>query len=406
MKVRCKFDKLVPIAELKLNPKNRNVHPPAQIRRLAEILNYQGWRYPVKVSLLSGLVTSGHGRVEAAIVNEWKEVPVNFQEYDSPAQEFADLTADNEIARWAELDMKGLETDFESFKLELDPNLLGLKDFTPELGSSGAGGGGSGDADATPEPPRIAKSRRGEVWELGKHTLICGDSTEEYVASVDPKLLFDMVFTDPPYGVSYVGKTKEALEIQNDKLDEGQLLAFLDKAFKAWPLKPGGVFYVSAPPGRLELIFRQALGLDLRECIVWVKQQFVMGRQDYHWRHESILYGWRPGAAHYFVDDRTQDTVWEIDRPRKNLEHPTMKPIELMEKAIKNSSRPGERVFDGFGGSGSTLIACEKTGRHCTTMEIDPIYCDVILERWATYTGKDPVRMDGLTWSKLKSGVQ
>lgn len=400
MKVWCTHDRMVPTDELKPNPKNRNVHPQDQIDRLAEILHFQGWRYPIKVSRQSGFVTSGHGRLAAAIANGWKEVPVNFQHYESPEQEFADLTSDNAIALWAELDLKGIKTDFDSFKLTLAPELLGLKDFA--LDTTSGSGDGSGDGSEAPEAPKVARSQRGEVWSLGKHALYIGDSTTETPQDLP---VHDMVFTDPPYGVSYVGKTKDAMEIQNDKLDEPALFEFLCKAFKAWRLKEGGVFYVCAPPGRLELIFRQAIGLDLRECIVWVKQQFVMGRQDYHWRHESILYGWKPGAAHYFVDDRTQDTVWEIDRPRKNLEHPTMKPLELVEKAVNNSSRPGERVFDGFGGSGSTLIACEKTGRICTTFEIDPIYADVILERWAILTGKDPERLDGVTWSKLKNAV-
>jgi DNA modification methylase len=193
-----------------------------------------------------------------------------------------------------------------------------------------------------------------------------------------------LVFTDPPYGVGYVGKTKEALTIENDTLGDAGTRILVSAALLLAPLGPGAAFYVCSPAGNTETAFRLAIadaGLQLRQCLVWVKQQFVMGRQDYHWRHESILYGWKDGAAHYFVDDRTQDTVWEIDRPHVSAEHPTMKPVDLVQRAIRNSSRQGDIVYDAFLGSSTSIIAAEQTGRVCFGIEIAPEYVAVGLER-------------------------
>lgn len=229
-----------------------------------------------------------------------------------------------------------------------------------------------------------------------------------------------MIFTDPPYGVDYVGKTKDALTIENDNLgDRGTRLLVAD-AMRVWPLKDGGAFYICGPAGDTETAFRLAIrdaGYQLRQCLVWVKQHFVMGRQDYHWRHETILYGWKDGAGHYFLEDHTQDTVldedvnplrmskadliaaikeyrrretttvWREDRPMASVLHPTTKPIALIAKAIRNSSQRGNLVFDGFGGSGSTMIAAEQQGRQAVLIELDPRYCDVIIERWEKVTG-------------------
>jgi DNA modification methylase len=210
----------------------------------------------------------------------------------------------------------------------------------------------------------------------------------------------DLIFTDPPYGVNYVGKTKDALTIQNDALGDDGTRELVADILTVAPLREGGVFYVCSPAGNTETAFRLAIqdaGLSLRQCLCWVKQQFVLGRQDYHWRHESILYGWREGAAHYFVDDRTQDTVWEIDRPSRNDAHPTMKPIALVAKAIANSSRLHEIVYDACGGSGTTLIASDQLNRHCRMVEIDPRYCDVILTRWEQLTGRHAELLERIT---------
>jgi DNA modification methylase len=228
------------------------------------------------------------------------------------------------------------------------------------------------------------------------HRLLCGDSTvREDVERVMDGERADAVVTDPPYNVEIVGGTHDPRDkknygrgptIDNDNLNTDDFRRFLElvmvNVFEV--LKPGGVYYVCSPPGNTETLFRNVLNgiCEIRQCIVWVKQQFVFGRMDYHWRHESVLYGWKNGAGHYFTDDKTQDTVWEIDRPmRSDKEHPTQKPLELVQKAIGNSTLPSQCVIDPFGGSGTTMVAAEQLGRACRMIEIEPRYCAVILER-------------------------
>ena len=248
------------------------------------------------------------------------------------------------------------------------------------------------DENDIPEAPAEPTTKLGDVYQLGKHRLICGDSTD---VTVMDKLLgeekADLVWTDPPYGVSYVGKTKDALTIENDTLNLAELEDYLRSAFNSifTATKPGACWYVAAPSGNLFQAFSIPLSeLDVwRHTLVWVKDTLVMGRADYHYRHESIFYGWTPGAAHQTPPDRKQDTIWEIPRPKANKEHPTMKPIELIERAIQNSSLTGQIVLDAFGGSGSTLIACEQTKRVARLIELDPKYCDVIVTRWENLTG-------------------
>ena len=201
----------------------------------------------------------------------------------------------------------------------------------------------------------------------------------------------DMILTDPPYNVAYTGKTKDALTIENDKMTESNFRDFLLSVFRMMKerLKAGRAFYIWYSTSET-LNFVSALqdaGLEVRQILVWNKNSFTLGRQDYQWKHEPCLYGWKEGAPHYFVDDRTQSTVIDCDKPSRSEEHPTMKPISLLSRLINNSSRKGEIVFDPFGGSGSTLIACEQLGRKCRMMEIDPRYCQVIIERWQKLTG-------------------
>ena len=241
-------------------------------------------------------------------------------------------------------------------------------------------------------------SRAGEVYELGPHRLVCGDSTDPKAwASLLGGEKLRMVWTDPPYGVAYVGKTADALTIENDALDPEALHAFLSAALGAAASScvPGSVWYTAAPPGPPFGVFASVLEeLSIwRHTLVWLKQRFVMGRCDYHYRHEAVFYGWTPGAAHYFVDDRTQDSVLEFDNPSRSPEHPTMKPVALVQKCIENSSRDGWLVGDPFGGSGTTLIACAQSGRVARLIELAPRYCDVIRRRWTKFArsaGVDP----------------
>jgi len=263
------------------------------------------------------------------------------------------------------------------------------------------GSGLEGDPDAVPAVPQGEPlSRPGDLIVLGRHRLLVGDST----VLADVERLMDgaqaaMVWTDPPYGVAYEGvwhgEDKKRTAIKNDALDGDHLEQFLrDALTNAWTVcRAGGVWYVAAPPGPPHHIFGTVLlELDVwRQTLNWVKSSFVLGRSDYHDRHEPIFYGWKEGASHYFVDDRTQDTLWEIARPPKSDEHPTMKPVELIARAIRNSSHAGDIIYDGFGGSGTTFVAAHIEGRAARLLEIDPCYADVICKRFQGLTGVRPV---------------
>jgi DNA modification methylase len=280
------------------------------------------------------------------------------------------------------------------------------------------------DPDDIPDAPDLeaAVSRVGDVWLLGPHRLAVGDATDpDVVARAVADRPVDLLWTDPPYGVSYVGKTADALTITGDDVDADTLLEFLTDLFIAARrvMRPGAAFYVCSPPGDLELTFRLALReapLPLHQVIVWRKDRFVLGRSDYHYQHEpvlygwtsggqpvvpphydpeteTIMYGWREGAAHTWNGGRKQTTVWDIPRPARSGEHPTMKPVALVSRAIENSTARGALVLDSCAGSGSTLIACHRTGRTAALVELDPRYADVICRRWQEHTGDVPRRV-------------
>lgn len=241
--------------------------------------------------------------------------------------------------------------------------------------------------------PSAAHSRRGDVYQLGRHRLMCGDATSPAdVETLMDGARADMVFTDPPYNVGYIGKTPKALRIKNDNMKDVQFRELLASSFRemAAVTRDGAPIYVCHAAMRTDA-FATSLretGWYIAQCLVWVKQHFVFGRSDYHWKHEPILYGWKAGAAHKWYSDRKQTTVWRFDRPMRNAEHPTMKPVPLIVRALENSSEPGSVVLDTFAGSGSTLIAAEATDRTAYVMELDPTYCDVIRQRF----GRERVR--------------
>jgi site-specific DNA-methyltransferase (adenine-specific) len=265
------------------------------------------------------------------------------------------------------------------------------------------------DPDEAPDLPDEPTVRRGELYALGDHRLLCGDATD----AADVRRVFgdtteaDVMWTDPPYGVAYQTKlsTEEAvarhrrtdgLEVTNDQPED--IPALLAAAFGHAPLRAGGAFYVASPSsGDVLPVFYAALagaGMSVRQQLLWIKDVFVMGRHDYHYRHEPILYGWKEGSAHFFGGGRAQDTVWEIPRPKRSESHPTMKPVELVARALKNSSRPGDLVYEPFAGSGSTIIAAEQTRRRCVALEIDPRYAQVAIERWQAFSGGQAEKLD------------
>ena len=322
------------------------------------------------------------------------------------------------------------EWDDETLTEDFDPDELldwGLGDLDDEPEDNDADEDDYGEEDAANAPTRC---NPGDVWLLGRHRLMCGDSTKEAdVAKLMGEEQAHLLLTDPPYNVDYQGGTKEKMKIANDNMDDVAFVGFLTAAFNCaiQAMRPGAAFYVWHADSK-GFEFRTALkevGLTLRETLIWVKNALVLGRQDYQWRHEPCLYGWKDGAAHYFVDDRSQSTVIEDagvdyrklkkdellklvlqltdvsvpntviyeDKPTKNDTHPTMKPVKLMARLIKNSTKQEQLVLDLFGGSGSTLIACEQINRKCFTMEYDPKYCDAILDRWEKLTGEDAERI-------------
>jgi site-specific DNA-methyltransferase (adenine-specific) len=341
-----------------------------------------GFKSPIIVDA-EGVIINGHTRLKAAQSLGLTVVPVVVASDLTPAQVQAYRLADNRVAEFSEWDADLLKIELDECPIDLgfasfDDLLKDLPDPEPETMDEG-------DPDAVPEEAHGEPvSQRGEVYELGPHRLMCGDSTsaEDWHAILGDEI-GDAVMTDPPYGVNYVGKTKDALLVEND--DPEGLPALLDGALGCMfdRCKAGGAWYVAAPAGPLSLVFENWMhGKEiLRQCIVWVKDSMVLGHSDYHYKHEPIYYGWKPGAPHRAPPDRTQVSVWEIARPKRSAEHPTMKPVELYERMMNNSTAAGELILEPFGGSGTTLIAAAKTGRICRAMEIAPRYCDVIRRR-------------------------
>jgi DNA modification methylase len=382
----------VPIKKLKPLPGNPRRGDVEAVRRSYERF---GQRKPI-VAQRDGTVIAGNHQLKAAQALGWSEMAVVWVDDDEQtAKAFA--LADNRTADLGSYDNDALAELLAD--VATDPELLlatgySQQDLDDLLGSVD-GGDEIEEPDAVPDSAP-SKTVKGDVWLLGPHRLMCGDSTvptdvERLMAGAKA----DMVWTDPPYGVDYVGKTKDALTIQNDAMSIPVLEEFLIGAFSAGVsgTRAGACWFVAAPAGPPFGAFANALAsLDIwRQTIVWVKDSLVMGRSDYHYRHEPIFYGWTPGAAHRQPPDRKGDTVWEIPRPKRSEEHPTMKPVALVEKCIVRHTDKGDSVIDLFGGSGTTLIAAQSTGRTCYTMELDEHYCDVICKRFQIATGITPI---------------
>lgn len=374
------------ISDLVSDPNNARKHDEKNLEAIKGSLKQFGQRKPIVIQ--GQTVIAGNGTLEAAKQLGWNEIEVvRVPEEWTADQAKAFALADNRTAELATWDQQVLQAQVLELKdagFEVAEFGFEAIELEPEV---------TDEEQELPEPPADPITKPGDVWQLGKHRLVCGDSTEidTYVKLLGDEKV-DLVWTDPPYGVSYVGKTKDALTIENDQLDAGALEGFLRDAFTAIfaNTKPGACWYVAAPSGNIFQSFSIPLSeLDVwRHTLVWVKNTFVMGRADYHYRHESIFYGWTPGAAHQPPPDRKQDSVWEFPKPSRNGEHPTMKPVELIVRAIQNSSNQGQLVLDAFGGSGSTLIAAEQTNRVARVVELDPKYCDVIIKRWENLTGQ------------------
>jgi site-specific DNA-methyltransferase (adenine-specific) len=345
-----------------------------------------------RVHVLKQLLKAGYSLYDTCGAPLGDKIPVNVV-YAKTLEEAKTMVL-QAVSQYGKLDQQGF-VDFTE-GLELDLEGFDFPDFTvPELDNATLKGDGDGTGDNIPDvvdnPSGVQK---GDLWQLGNHRLMCGDSTSK--EEVDRLMCGEkasLLLTDPPYNVGYVGKTNDALTIENDSMGDSDFRNFLELAFKAADnvMEKGAAFYIWHAD--LEgYNFRGAVHHTrwlLKQNLIWVKNVLVMGRQDYQWKHEPCLYGWKAGAAHLWNSDRKQTTCLEFDKPSRNDIHPTMKPLSLFIYQIENSSNKNSHVLDLFLGSGTTLIACEKTNRRCFGMEIDPHYCSVIIKRWEDYTGLD-----------------
>jgi DNA modification methylase len=392
---RWPTEKLVPYA------RNARTHSEEQVAQIAASIVEFGFTNPILAGS-DGVIVAGHGRLAAAQKLGLDTVPVVVLDHLTPTQRRALIIADNRIAENAGWDDAMLRIELQS--LQEDGFNLDITGFDADALAEIMAGeettvDGQTDDDAVPEVPVTPISRPGDVWELGNHRLVCGDAT-------DPKsyellmadALADMVFTDPPYNVDYANSAKDKMRgkdrpILNDNLGDG-FYDFLLAALTPMLARCAGGTYIAMSSSELDTLQQayRAAGGKWSTFIIWAKNTFTLGRADYQRQYEPILYGWPEGQNRHWCGDRDQGDVWNIKKPQKNDLHPTMKPVELVERAIRNSSRPGDIVLDPFGGSGTTLIAAEKSGRIGWLIELDPKYVDVIVRRWQDWSGQEAYR--------------
>jgi DNA modification methylase len=384
---------------------NPRTHSASQIAQIAASIREFGFVNPILIGADNQII-AGHARLQAARQVGLTAVPVIVLAHLSEAQRRALVIADNQLALNASWDDEMLRAELaalreEDFRLEL----LGFDDdeLANWLPVEGAGDGLT-DPDAVPEVPQKPVTVPGDLWVLGEHRVLCGDATRR--DAIDVVLAgrqADMVFTDPPYNVAYEGKTHHKLTIDNDDLG-AEFYEFLRGACAQLIAVCRGGIYVCMSSSQLHTLYRAFTesGGHWSTFLIWAKHHFTLGRSDYQRQYEPILYGWREGGKHYWCGARNQADVWMIPRPMVNQDHPTMKPVELVERAVENSSRRRNTILDPFAGSGTTLIACERLQRRACLIEIDPRYVDVICQRWQQYSGKPAIRhADGRTFTEL-----
>jgi DNA modification methylase len=398
-----------PLGELIPYTRNPRTHSDAQVAQIAASIREFGWTNPVLVDDAKGII-AGHGRVLAARKLGLDEVPVIELGHMSEAQRRAYLLADNQLALNAGWDEALLRLELADLSdLGFDLGLIGFGEGELERLLSGESKTGLTEDDAAPALPEQAITWPGDLWVLGEHRLLCCDATVR--ADVERVLggqLADMTFTDPPYNVDYANTPKDKLRgkhrpILNDNLGSGFETFLLDACANILAVTKGAV-YVCMSSSELHTLQRAfaAAGGKWSTFVIWAKSTFTLGRADYQRQYEPILYGWKDGSDHFWCGARDQGDVWFFDKPVRNDLHPTMKPVALVERAIRNSSKSRDVVLDPFGGSGSTLIACEKAGRQARLIELDPKYVDVIIQRWQDWTDATAVlEGDGRSFGAL-----
>lgn len=387
---------LVPLSKLVPYINNARTHSLEQVTKLRSSLREFGFVNPVIIDRDYGII-AGHGRVMAAKEEGIEEVPCVFVDYLTEAQKKAYIIADNRFAQDAGWDEELLRIEIEALQgMDFDVGLTGFNDdeIADLFDANGKSEAEDDDFDLSAALEKASFVQRGDIWTVGRHRLMCGDatSTEDVAALMDGKKA-NLIVTDPPYNVDF--KSSNGLSIKNDKLENDKFYKFLLAAFHnmAANLEKGGAAYVFHADTE-GLNFRRAFidaGFHLAGCCIWVKNSLVLGRSDYQWQHEPVLYGFLQNGKHYWSKNagRSQTTIWNFDKPKKNKNHPTSKPLDLLAYPIGNSSRENSIVIDTFGGSGSTMMACEQTNRICYTMELDEKYASVILRRFVE-NGGDP----------------
>ena len=379
-------DKLIPYVN------NAKIHSEDQVTRIASSIREFGFLNPVLVDKDYNII-AGHGRVMAAKKLEMQTVPCLFVEGLTEAQRKAYILADNKLGELADWDMELVTSELEMLlEGDFDVDLIGFtEDELQKLLNQDNTEAEDDDFDVEEELKKPTFSIAGDVWLLGRHRLICGDSTDQNVIDtlMDGKKA-NLVVTDPPYNVNYEGS---AGKIKNDNMASDKFYQFLFDAFSCMEQAMANdasiyVFHADTEGLNFRKAFQDA-GFYLSGCCIWEKPSLVLGRSPYQWQHEPCLYGWKAKGKHQWYSGRSDTTIWKFEKPKKNADHPTMKPIPLIAYPIKNSSMTNSIVLDPFGGSGSTLIACEQTDRICCTCELDEKYCDVIVNRYIEQVGSD-----------------
>ena len=403
----AKIDKIQEVAVSKLVPYERNAkqHPAEQVELIARSIKEYGFLNPCLIDKDYKII-AGHGRVEAAKILGMETVPCVFVEGLTDAQYRAYVLADNRLTEMGEWDMSLVEEELRTLLSDgFDADILDMTDFGIDIGDFGEDDIRDIYQDEIPDAPKEPKSKRGEIYQLGNHYLMCGDSTSaEDVAILMNGEKADLVFTDPPWNVNYGSVDDDNPQgykprtILNDFMGTEEFKDFMSSAFSCMnqASKEGCMTYVvmSAQEwGNLMLTLAQN-GYHWSSTIIWNKDRLVLSRKDYHTKYEPIWYGWKEGGPRLCpLEDRKQSDVWDFDRPSVSKEHPTMKPVELVAHALENSSHSGDIVLDLFGGSGTTLIAAEQLNRKCYMMELDPKYVDVIITRWENFSGQKAMKV-------------
>ena len=389
-----------PTAELVPYAKNARTHSKAQVDQIAESIKRFGFTNPVLIDGSGGII-AGHGRVLAAKKLKMDSVPTLTIDHLTDDEKRAYVLADNKLALNGGWDEAMLAEELKALgAAQFDTSVIGFS--TDELNSIlGIEKKGKTDVDDVPEVPATPHSKLGDIWIMGDHRVMCGDSTSAAEMNILMQgQLADLVFTDPPYNVDYGNTAKDKMRgtnrtIMNDNLGEGFGKFLYDTCVNMLAVCKGAI-YVCMSSSELHTLHNAFVGAGGKwsTFIIWAKNTFTLGRADYQRQYEPILYGWKQGTDHYFCGARDQGDVWFVNKPVRNELHPTMKPVELVERAINNSSKTRDIVLDCFGGSGSTMMACEKTGRAARLMELDPKYVDVIVRRWQDYTGQKAIHAE------------